>query len=190
MGKHIKCQICSSSNISFNNNQAYKYQKDLIVQCNSCKAIIDFNKATIFDSANSNLDEYLLSVINKEKPKIKTGYLFAIREYKRIFGGEISEAKSYVDKLTQEHNIEVKKGCFIATACYGDYDSPEVIVLRNYRDNILLQSNGGKLFVNAYYKTSPFIAKIIYKSNILKNITKTLIVKPFYKMAKNKMKSE
>ncbi len=187
MGTHIKCQICSSSDISFNNNQAYKYQKDLIVQCNSCKAIIDFNKATIIDIANSNVDEYLLSVINKEKPNYKTAYLLAIKEHKRIFNCELSISKTYIDKLTTENGIEIKKGCFIATACYGSEDAFEVKQLRTYRDEVLMQSNYGKMFVNLYYKTSPYLASLIYKSNVLKKIIKTLIVKPFYKFSISKI---
>ena len=30
-----------------------------------------------------------------------------------------------------------KDGCYIATVCYGDSNSPQVIVFRNYRDRVL-----------------------------------------------------
>ncbi|HRA33274.1 MAG TPA: hypothetical protein PL172_15255, partial [Thermomicrobiales bacterium] len=38
---------------------------------------------------------------------------------------------------------------------YGSYNSPEVWVLRRWRDNTLLQSAGGRAFVHCYYAISP-----------------------------------
>ena len=72
---------------------------------------------------------------------------------------------------------EKKSGCFIATATYGSYNSPEVLLLRKWRDNVLLKSSSGKIFVDFYYKVSPSIAKIIGKYTILKGVSK-LILKP------------
>jgi hypothetical protein len=60
-------------------------------------------------------------------------------------------------------------GCFIATACYGNYDAPEVLVLRQYRDDKLLKTFFGKVFVKFYYSVSPFFATLISKSDTLKN---------------------
>jgi len=48
-----------------------------------------------------------------------------------------------------------KKGCFIATAVYGSYQKTEVIILRKYRDDILLSSKIGQIFVRIYYFLSP-----------------------------------
>ena len=39
------------------------------------------------------------------------------------------------------------KGCFIATAVYGSYDAPEVIILRKFRDRVLCRNYFGKSFV-------------------------------------------
>jgi tetratricopeptide (TPR) repeat protein len=54
-----------------------------------------------------------------------------------------------------------KGGCFIATAVYGSYSAPEVIVLRRFRDEVLHQSAPGRLFESGYYFISPRIAKMI-----------------------------
>ncbi|MCS6903803.1 MAG: CFI-box-CTERM domain-containing protein [Bacteroidia bacterium] len=49
--------------------------------------------------------------------------------------------------------------CYIATACYQDNNAPQVIAFRNFRDQVLMNSFWGKLFVKFYYKYSPFWAK-------------------------------
>jgi len=53
------------------------------------------------------------------------------------------------------------EGCFIATAAYGSYLDPHVMVLRGFRDNILLKHSLGKWFVAQYYHYSPPLAAII-----------------------------
>lgn len=59
-------------------------------------------------------------------------------------------------------------GCFIATAAYGSYLDPHVMVLRHFRDNVLLQSELGTGFVKFYYKHSPPIADFIAQHDTLR----------------------
>lgn len=49
-------------------------------------------------------------------------------------------------------------GCYIATACYGSYDHPDVLIFRRWRDERLLRSYAGRLLVRAYYRVSPALA--------------------------------
>lgn len=46
-------------------------------------------------------------------------------------------------------------GCYIATMAYGDYDHPQVMVLRQFRDSYLSKHDWGKKFINFYYANSP-----------------------------------
>lgn len=54
------------------------------------------------------------------------------------------------------------EGCYIATMVYGDYDHPQVLVLRRFRDNRLLTNLPGKVFVRLYYWISPKLVKILH----------------------------
>ena len=69
-------------------------------------------------------------------------------------------------------------GCFIATACYGDYESPEVKEFRKFRDTILLKSYFGRLFISSYYFISPPFANLISKSEKTKKIIRKVFLIP------------
>lgn len=80
-----------------------------------------------------------------------------------------------------------KGGCFIATACYGSYDAPAVITLRQFRDEVLLVHPAGKLFVRFYYSVSPPVADFIASRENLKNLVRTLLVGPVVSISKRFM---
>jgi len=69
-------------------------------------------------------------------------------------------------------------GCFIATATYGDYDHPDVIRLRKFRDNYLAKKSLGRQFIKTYYSYSPYAANIIKHSHSLRLLSYMIIVKP------------
>ncbi|MDD5454508.1 MAG: DUF6055 domain-containing protein [Candidatus Ratteibacteria bacterium] len=66
-------------------------------------------------------------------------------------------------------------GCFIATACYGTSMAEEVITLRNFRDECLLNNLIGNIFVNTYYKISPPMADFIREHPMLKNTIRVML---------------
>jgi hypothetical protein len=76
-------------------------------------------------------------------------------------------------------------GCFIATACYDSYYSPEVMVLRSFRDRVLLNSLPGKVFVTIYYFISPPIANFISKREILKTVVRRFLIGPLIYVLRN-----
>jgi len=72
--------------------------------------------------------------------------------------------------------------CFIATAAYGTETSAELDVLRDFRDQVLLESTLGARLVQAYYKTSPPVADFIAKSDFLRAIVREALIDPMVKV--------
>ena len=72
-------------------------------------------------------------------------------------GTVMKNGKCVVDKSTEEGG-----GCLIATATYGSELAPQVQMLRELRDNQLLQTESGAFFMgifnDIYYSFSPLIA--------------------------------
>jgi hypothetical protein len=66
-------------------------------------------------------------------------------------------------------------GCYIATMAYGDYSHPQVMILRQFRDEVLDKSVVGKWFIKTYYHYSPkLVDKLKDKRRINSIIRKTL----------------
>lgn len=81
-----------------------------------------------------------------------------------------------IDKILNEN----KKGCYIATMAYGDYDHPQVMVLRKFRDDKLSQSAFGRWFIKTYYHYSPKLVEKLKNSNQINKLirsTLNLIIK-------------
>ncbi|MDX1812749.1 MAG: CFI-box-CTERM domain-containing protein, partial [Gammaproteobacteria bacterium] len=70
--------------------------------------------------------------------------------------------------------------CFIATATYGSYLEPEVVLLRNFRDKYLLGNSAGRWFVTMYYRYSPAIANIIKENEAARSISLFLLTPLIY----------
>ena len=100
----------------------------------------------------------------------------------------------YKKELSEEAKkpIQSDSSCFIATACYKDLYSEEVIFFRWYRDNVLNNSSLGKAFVSTYYKLSPLVYKSISNNDSLSATIKKFLNKIYgtltkkYKLENNK----
>jgi hypothetical protein len=73
-----------------------------------------------------------------------------------------------------------QEGCFIATAAYDSYFEPNVKILRDFRDDILLTNSLGKIFVDSYYHYSPNIAHYIASNEFLKSLVRVVLTPIVY----------
>jgi hypothetical protein len=61
-------------------------------------------------------------------------------------------------------------GCYIATMAYGDYDHPQVMILRQFRDEVLDKSAFGKWFIKTYYHYSPKLVERLKNQRTVNSI--------------------
>ena len=66
---------------------------------------------------------------------------------------------------------------------YGDYEHPQVIILREFRDNILDKYLFGKWFIKTYYKYSPKLVEKLKNKNFSNYIIRK-ILNQFIKLIK------
>lgn len=102
----------------------------------------------------------VMATIQGDKSSLKKEVATAISIMTKISGLDMSpQCQSYFNKnrttLNSIYSQLNSGGCYIATMVYGNYDHPQVMVLRNFRDTYLAKRDWGKRFIRFYYKHSP-----------------------------------
>jgi hypothetical protein len=75
-----------------------------------------------------------------------------------------------VSQLSNAKPSSTASGCYLATMAYGSYEHPQVINLRNFRDNILSKSKFGLCFIKKYYQYSPKMVQHLKDKKLINNI--------------------
>lgn len=75
--------------------------------------------------------------------------------------------------------------CFIVSAAYENIETPEVVYLSTLRDEVLSKTIVGRFFIRVYYIVSPFLAKTVSKSRLLRIIVRWMISFFFSRSARN-----
>jgi hypothetical protein len=76
--------------------------------------------------------------------------------------------------------------CFVATVVRGE-DSPDVAVLRRFRDTVLVRHAAGRAFVVAYGAVGPWLAAAAARSPVVRRAADLLIVRPGVWIAKGQL---
>jgi len=68
-------------------------------------------------------------------------------------------------------------GCYIATMAYGDYEHPQVVRLRKYRDEVISKSFAGRVFIKIYYILSPKLVCLLKDASIVNTLIRATLDK-------------
>ncbi len=115
------------------------------------------------------------------KPTKEGIYTFTIKVTDKnsgVYATKVLEIKIVGDLIAAKDAGSWK--CFIATAAYGSYLDPHVVVLRQFRDRYLLTSSIGRRFVEFYYTHSPALAKVIAENYWLKLTVRAVLTPVVY----------
>ena len=137
---------------------------------------------SVFDYPGAHLQKAnIFNVLNQKHQ--------ALQELNYIIAN-FQEDESYLAARQLKDEIEnpPKKGmCFVATATYGTPLETEVVILSRFRDEVLLSSYLGRLFVEMYYSVSPPIARLIACSSTLRNLVRVMFLQHVVKLVQRKM---
>lgn len=126
-----------------------------------------------------SIDTYGTSLICVKAANIngkeKWGYIN--RAGKLVIPYQFTESSTFNHGFTivDEPVTKRQKGCYIATSVYGSYDTPNVWVLRRYRDFYLSKFAIGRAFIRMYYRISPTLVKTAGDSMIFKGFFKRIL---------------
>ena len=94
-------------------------------------------------------------------------------------GGNLEfKAEGDLSSLSNTTKVKTTKksgSCFVATAVYEDYDHPQVIRLRAFRDHFLSGSALGRTLIRIYYVVGPFLAILPTRSRVTKRLLRLIL---------------
>ena len=101
---------------------------------------------------------------------------FALVVVEETVGKEVVEEAVVEEVVATQESEEKGGGCLIATAAYGSELAPQVQLLREIRDNQLMNTESGSAFMSGfnelYYSFSPYIADMERENPVFKEIVK------------------
>ena len=105
-----------------------------------------------------------------KNPQLK----LSLRIEDSILEDNFNQAESYLNRMLNDVKSN-NGGCYIATMAYGDYNHPQVLILRKFRDEKLSSSAFGRWFIKTYYHYSPKLVEQLKNSKrINRSIRSTL----------------
>ena len=170
---------------SENLNRSERFLKENFVPLNSIVQVVVLSSEDVeVKSVNSNVIKKLDDLGDVQN----NGWFFIsdsgeVIDARYIFGTEPSVSKNnLVFSIGPNTGNEIKinsgdgGGCLIATAAFDSEISPQIQLLREIRDNTILQTESGSVFMTSfnqfYYSFSPAIADYERENSSFKEIVK------------------
>ena len=141
---------------------------DLLVQDKSnVETTLSDNKV----SGLENEDLYMFNIATVDEASVVSGFISPTT----LSALSDIEKQRYYSQPGEVVGLLGDKKCFIATAAFGSPLQPKVQLLRQFRDQFLVNNEWGRSFVKAYYRYSPPVAQTIEKSEFLKSVVRGLL---------------
>lgn len=105
---------------------------------------------------------------------------FQINQIKHIcFWKDVrgAQAMSSAKKVGSTISSTTSGGCYIATMAYGDYNHPQVLELRKFRDDYLSRTILGRNFIIFYYKFSPLLVSKLRNKPFINKVIRQFLDK-------------
>lgn len=100
--------------------------------------------------------------------------------------GNAADRLRVLDPTYATPTIEKKQAdsCFVVTATMGHPNHPTVVLMRQFRDQWLMQKRWGKSLAAWYYRNGPLAAALIRRSAFLRFAAFILVVSPAARLAR------
>lgn len=164
------------------------------VYVNISTQVVQVALALVIKSANNydgsggrfwHMTPYEHAVFNFKKIKNSDVFSEITDETRKSFEDNFKILEqNYSNEASNEYNNNIQRyssqnrsnsGCYIATMVYKDYDHPQVIVLRNFRDNHLAEFTFGRAFIKFYYKYSPTWVLFLENKKIINDLIRNTL---------------
>jgi hypothetical protein len=128
---------------------------------------------------------------DKNLPKV----WFLSPDYERLIRQKLEFAAGALKALDPAYVAPVAQAkkadaCFVVTATMGDEHHPTVMIMREFRDQWLVEKPGGKPFIAWYYVYGPLAANVIRDSPVLRKLCYAMVIWPAAWVARRIMKHQ
>jgi hypothetical protein len=176
---NTKAHLTNIKSILGSNDQFYlglssRIASDAQAMCVSEINILQARLNNCYDNAAKN------AIINQLKTKVNEAWNVSLvignMDLNQNFRNQYNNNKTALSSIkSQIANTGGSSGCYIATMAYGDYEHPQVMILRQFRDDVLDKYAFGKWFIKTYYHYSPKLVEKLKTKKTINNIIRKIL---------------